>query len=204
MTRVIGATASDLDTLSRVIADAFFDLPPSAWLIGNLDARRQVFPAFFRIHLEQALAAGVVHTTPDLAAAALWFRRPADDLVQPADYLRRLTAVTLSWSERFAAFDAALESRHPRGTAHHYLAMLAVRPDRQGQGIGTALLDFYHRALDRDYREPAFLEAASPRTRDLYLRHGYVPSPDGPLYLPDGGPPMWPMVREPQPVRARP
>ena len=43
----------------------------------------------------------------------------------------------------------------------------------------------------------AFLEASSPRARDLYLAHGYVPMADAPYDLPDGGPPMWPMWRQP-------
>jgi hypothetical protein len=54
-------------------------------------------------------------------------------------------------------------------------------------------------ALD-DSGRPAYLEASSPRARDLYLRHGYLPRPGTPFHLPDGGPPMWPMWREPRPV----
>jgi hypothetical protein len=43
---------------------------------------------------------------------------------------------------------------------------------------------------------PAYLEASSPRARDLYLRHGYTLRPDAPFRLP-GGPPLWGMWREP-------
>ena len=39
---------------------------------------------------------------------------------------------------------------------------------------------------------------SSPASRELYLRHGYVLLPDGPIRLPDGGPEMWPMWRDPQ------
>jgi GNAT superfamily N-acetyltransferase len=31
---------------------------------------------------------------------------------------------------------------------HHHLAILAVRPDRQGQGTGTALLAAHHGTFD--------------------------------------------------------
>ena len=51
-------------------------------------------------------------------------------------------------------------------------------------------------------RVPAYLEAAEPRSRELYLRHGYADRADGPFRFPDGGPPMWPMWREPQPPAA--
>ena len=35
-------------------------------------------------------------------------------------------------------------------------------------------------------------------SRDLYLAHGYVLQPDAPFLLPDGGPRMWPMWRQPR------
>ena len=62
---VVPADPADLDTLSQVIADAFHDLAPSRWLIADPDARREIFPGYFRIYVEHALASGVVHTTPD-------------------------------------------------------------------------------------------------------------------------------------------
>jgi hypothetical protein len=68
----VRAAQADLDVLSRVIADAFMDLAPSRWLITDLDARRRIFPGYFRIYLEHALAVGIVHTTPGRTAVALW------------------------------------------------------------------------------------------------------------------------------------
>ena len=69
---VVRADAGDLDILSLVIAEAFADLPPSRWLIPLAAARREIFPGYFRLHVEHALADGVVHTTPGRTAAALW------------------------------------------------------------------------------------------------------------------------------------
>ena len=42
---------------------------------------------------------------------------------------------------------------------------------------------------------PAYHEATTPRNRALYERHGYVTL--GEFTLPDGGPPLWRMWREP-------
>jgi GNAT superfamily N-acetyltransferase len=139
----------------------------------------------------------VVEITPDRAGAALWLPAGPDAPAQPADYGARLAAATSPWTKRFVAFDAALEARHPAGVAHRHLAILAVRPGRQGQGTGTALLRSCHQALDRD-GTPAYLEASDPRTRRLYLRHGYTDH-GPPIDLP-GGPPMYPMWREPSPM----
>ena len=193
---IVTATAADTDALSQVIADAFHDLPQSQWLIGDPAARRDILPGYFRILVEHALASGTVHTTPDRSAAALWIPIGADGASPPRDYAARLAEVTGPWADRFTAFDAALERHHPANFAHHHLAILAVHPTRQRQGTGTALLRAYHQVLDQGLNLPAYLEAAQWRTRQLYRRHGYLPS--GVFYLPDGGPPMFPMARPAQ------
>ncbi len=191
---VIRAGPADLDTLSQVIADAFHDLAPSRWLIAGPAARRRVFPGYFRIYVEHAMARGTVQTTTDRTAAALWIPVGPDGADPPAGYGARLRAAVGRRIDRFVAFDAALGGHHPVGHPHHHLALLAVRPDRQGQGTGTALLRSYHEMLDRDVGAPAYLEASDLRTRQIYLRHGYADH-GPPIHLPDG-PLMHPMWRQ--------
>jgi GNAT superfamily N-acetyltransferase len=195
MTPVIRAGDADAGPLSQVIADAFADLPPSRWLIADPVARRDIFPGYFRLFVEHVLASGVVHTTADRSAVALWLFVGDGHDAGPADYENRLAALTSPWTDRFLAFDAALDQHHPAGVPHHYLAMIAVRPDRQGAGVGAALLRSYLQSIDGQERAPAYLEASSQRVHGLYLRHGYALGADAPFYLPDGGPPMWPMWR---------
>jgi GNAT superfamily N-acetyltransferase len=191
---VVPAGAADLDTISQVIADAFHGLAPSRWLITDPATRRKIFPGYFRLYVEHALARGAVYTTADRAAAALWIPIGVDPTGPPAGYDQRLAAATTPWTARFRAFDAALDAHHPAGTPHHHLAILAVRPDRQGQGTGTALLRSYHQMLDGQVGAPAYLEASDLRTRQTYLRHGYADH-GPPIRLPDG-PQMYPMWRD--------
>ncbi len=195
---VIRAGTADLDVLSQVIAGAFCDLAPSRWLIPDPAVRRQILPGYFRLHAEHALARGVVHTTPGCTAAALWIPAGGEAAESPDGYDARLAAATSPWTSRFRAFDAALEGHHPAGTAHWHLAILAVRPDRQGRGTGTALLRAFHAALDHA-GTPAYLEASGPRTRHLYLSHGYADH-GPPVHLP-AGPDMYPMWRPAKPRR---
>ena len=155
------------------------------------------FPAYFRIYVEHALATGMACTTPGRAAAALWLPAGEEPASPPHGHDARLAAVTGRWAERFRAFDAALEDHHPAGITHWHLAIMAVRPDQQGRGTGSTLLRFTHQRLDAT-RTPAYLEASSPRARDLYLRHGYTLQPGAPFHLPGGGPPLWPMWRQPR------
>ncbi len=190
---VVPADTADLEAVSQVIAEAFHGLVPSRWLIADPAARREIFPGYFRMYVEHAMASGVVHITADRTAAALWIPFGKDTAEQPADYDARLSAATGPWIDRFLTFDAALDARHPVGIPHHHLAILAVRPDSQGQGAGTALLRTYHQTLDHHARVPAYLEASNLRTRQIYLRHGYADH-GPPIQLPDG-PLMYPMWR---------
>jgi GNAT superfamily N-acetyltransferase len=195
---VIRAGEADIEVLSQVIADAFCDLAASRWLIADPGARREIFPGYFRLYVEHAIATGTVYTIPGRTAAALWVPVGGEGPHPPDDYGPRLAAATSRWLGRFQAFDLALDRHHPAGLPHHHLAILAVHPDSQGQGTGTALLNAHHAALDRDGM-PAYLEASGLDTRRIYLRHGYILRPGAPIRLPDRGPQMWPMWREPQP-----
>lgn len=190
---IVRAGQADADTLSQLIADAFFALDVCRWLVPDGAARRDIFPLWFAMYVEHALADGMIETTSDRAAAALWL--PGTGPAAPPDgYTERLAVITGPLLGRFLAFDEELERHHPAGILHHHLALLAVRPDRQGQGLGTALLRAHHAEL-ASLRLPAYLEASGQRTRRIYLAHGYTDH-GGPINLP-GGPPMYPMWREP-------
>jgi len=196
---VVLADETCLDALSQVIAGAFHGLAVSRWLIPDPAARSRIFPGYFQLHVEHALADGIVCTTPGQDAVALWLPADQEPASLPDGYDERLAAVTGPWIDRFRTFDQELDRRHPAGVAHHHLAVLGVRPDRQGRGLGTALLRAHHATLDRDGM-PAYLEASDMRTRRLYLAHGYAAC-GGPLFLP--GAVMHPMWRQPQPQQTQ-
>jgi GNAT superfamily N-acetyltransferase len=193
---VVRAGHADIEVLGKLIADALHDDEVSRWLLPSPAIRRRIFPGYFALLVQRAMTGGLVFTTPGRAAAALWL--PAED--QPAapsgGYAEELTEITGPWASQFRVFDTVLDRHHPAGRAHHHLAILAVRPGQQSRGIGTGLLTAHHAWLDQ-HAMPAYLEASSTRTRDLYRRHGYQMRPGGPIRLPDG-PPMWPMWREPR------
>ena len=180
-------------------------------LIGDETARRAIFPRYFRMYVEHAMADGLVHTTPGRDAAALWLPLGTQLPGPPDGYDEHLAQITGPWAGRFAIFDAQLDAHHLTGTEHHHLAILAVRPGRQGQGTGTALLNAHHTLLD-EQDTAAYLEASDERTGRIYLHHGYTDH-GTPIHLPGGllaggdhpgpgqpadGPRMYPMVRRPK------
>ena len=61
---VVLADESCADVLSQVIADAFHPLAVCEWLIPDQAERRRIFPGYFGLYVEHALADGIVLTTP--------------------------------------------------------------------------------------------------------------------------------------------
>lgn len=76
--QIAPAGQGDIGVLSLFIAEAFFSLAVCQWLIPDGPTRRAVLPGYFRLYIEHAITDGLVQTTRDRAAAALWIprRRP--------------------------------------------------------------------------------------------------------------------------------
>jgi GNAT superfamily N-acetyltransferase len=181
------ATADDGAAAAELIATAFAGLRCSTYLVPDRRSRHRILAADYRIFVEHALEHGEVHLADDGQAVAVWFERTAE-LPAPTDYDRRLSEATGEWADRFRTLDQLSEQNRPQPPYHH-LVFLAVHPDRQNQGLGTALLRYQHARLAG---APAYVEASDPRNRDLYARHGYQPRQ--PFALPDGAL-YWPMWR---------
>jgi ribosomal protein S18 acetylase RimI-like enzyme len=191
---IVRAGRGDAHRAAVLIATAFHGLDVAAWLVPDPQERERVLYANFRIFVDHAVDHGDLLITQDRSGAAVWFPRDTP-LPEIPDYERRRWLACGPYTKRFQALDAAFEARHPIGM-HHHLAFLAVQPDHQGYGIGTALLHRHHQRLDREGL-PAYLEASSPGSRELYLLHRYTDF-GATIELPDGGPRLWPMWREPR------
>jgi GNAT superfamily N-acetyltransferase len=116
---------------------------------------------------------------------SVWQLQPAADRVSSEE----------SGGARLLALGQALAPRHPDHEPHLYLAVMGVAGRRQGAGLGTALLRHRLERADAD-GIGAYLEASSPRSRDLYLRHGFTDLGD-PVQVEDS-PILWPMWRDPR------
>ncbi len=180
--------------LAQVIADAFHALPVSRWLVPDPAERRQIMPANFQLFVDHAVQHGTVHTTDELDAVAVWFSDAPEGIPEIPDYGARLLAICGPYTSKFRSLDETLARAHPLGRPHEYLALLAVNPDVQSRGLGGRLLRARHDELDRA-GVPAYLEASSPRSRQLYLRNGYTDLA-APFTTPGGpDPAFWPMWR---------
>lgn len=191
---IVVAGRRDVHEAAALIATAFHGLDVAAWLVPDPRERERVLYANFRMFVDHAVDHGDMLITEDRRGVAVWFPREMP-LAEIGDYERRRWLACGPYTSRFEALDAAFDKHHPTA-AHRHLAFLAVHPDHQTRGIGTALLDRYHYRLDRAGL-PAYLEASSLSSRGLYLRHRYTDH-GTPIDLPDGGPRLWPMWRAPR------
>ncbi|MEU9228709.1 GNAT family N-acetyltransferase [Streptomyces massasporeus] len=195
------AGEGDRELIVRLLDDAFQDDPVSGWVFPGSADRRAKHPALMAAFTDIVLAAGRIDVTEDGSACALWLPVPADEGQGEGDAgddegPAQVREAVDPDNERIEVIGRLTAAVHPAGRAHEYLWMIGVAPGRQGEGLGTALIEA---VLDRCDREglPAYLEASSARSRALYERLGFELV--GPvLDLPDG-PAMWPMWREPRP-----
>jgi GNAT superfamily N-acetyltransferase len=188
------ASTQDIRPLKAVLAEAFFEDPILGWLMPKDSKRLARLRRYFAIELRHlALARGRVWTTSDLAGAAL--------SLAPGAWRSPLRVTLLEGSafgvhlSRAARLGAAIEWRHLRGP-HYYVRDVGVLPDMQGRGLGRALL---RPTLERCDREglPAYLEASSERSAELYERLGFQITRE--LRV-GGSPPLRLMVRPAQPT----
>jgi GNAT superfamily N-acetyltransferase len=193
------AGEGDRELVVGLLDAAFQDDPVSRWVFPGDEYRRTTHHRLMAAFTDIVLDEGRIDVTEDGTACALWLPMPegehGEEDEEGGDSFAELREIVDPENERVELIGRLTGEIHPAGRAHEYLWMIGVTPDRQGEGLGTALINS---VLDRCDREglPAYLEASSARSRALYERLGFAPA--GPaLDLPDG-PQMWPMWRDPR------
>jgi ribosomal protein S18 acetylase RimI-like enzyme len=174
------ARHDEIDELAGVLARAFVRDPFYAYLAGEGSERKQRMRDGWRgilRHTSDDLS--TTYTTDDMAGAALWHPpgyegagfigslRLLPSILRLAGGFRRLREI----SKAIGFLEERRRQHVP--TPHFYLSALGVEPERQGEGIGTALM---RPVLERADREEvaAYLETATARNVLLYERQGFA------------------------------
>jgi GNAT superfamily N-acetyltransferase len=183
---------------ARALALAFQEDPVMSWCFPDPDGRRRILGRGFLLFVREVwLPGGESFADGEVSGAACWLA-PGNWHLAPRrqlGLLPSLVRIAGTRTPRFLRLMALVEGKHPGERPHWYLPALGVRPERQGQGLGSKLMFPILSRCDSEGL-PAYLEASSPRNRALYERHGFEVREE--LRLPRGGPPLWLMWREPR------
>ncbi|GGR19957.1 GNAT family N-acetyltransferase [Streptomyces netropsis] len=198
------ARKEEREEISRLLGEAFMADPVSGWVFPDEEHRRTVHPRFFGVFLDAALRDGWVDVLEDHSAAALWLPVMVGETAGAGaghgeddghDEMTEALAAADPGNERTRIVGELTALAHPMDRSHYYLPNIVAAPGRTGGGRGSALLKAVLERCDREGM-PAYLEASNARSKALYERHGFVFT-GRTVDLP-GGPPMWPMWREPR------
>jgi GNAT superfamily N-acetyltransferase len=162
----------------RLLARAFEDDPLYRFLVPPGPQRDARLSGLFELilkHLSDDWRE--VFTTAATDALALWLR-PGTQKVSLARQLQLVPAFSrvlgLRHIPRGLRLMGHMDALHARFAPepHFYLSVLAVAPERQGQGLGGALLAPMLERCTRERRR-IYLETAQPKNVPYYQRHGF-------------------------------
>ncbi len=197
------ALKADIGELSHALGRAFYDDPVSMWIMPNDQARaahqRKFFAAVTRHH---HLAGGGVEIAGDgstIGAAALWDppgrwkQSTREQLMMMPSFIFGF-GPQLSLGRRLGELFARMKQGHPE-EPHWYLAVIGSDPSVRGKGYGQALMSSRLDRVDAEHA-PAYLESSKADNVPYYERFGFEVT--GEIVIPDGGPTLWPMWRQPR------
>jgi len=188
---VRAATPNDARPLAPPLARAFQDDPVTVWANPSERTRMRRTARFFLGRMRTLLPHELSFACADGAGAAVW--SPPDAWQMGLrELLHDLPAFLSPRTPMVLRGMHDVEKRHPK-TPHYYLSILGVDPPRQGDGLGSALLQPMLRRCDQE-GVGAYLETGTERNVRFYSRHGFRVIDEVPL---PKGPPMWLMWRDP-------
>ena len=186
---------------ATALASAFVGYDLMVYASPDAVRRKRGVAALYAAILADCFRLGVVHVTRDGTGAACWLRpgTPAPGLWRQIRSGMLKLPFSFGWRafNRLLPYDVIARRLHHDHASmpHWYLAAIGVEPERQGQGVGSALMQPILALADRDHIA-CYLETHRPANVRLYERHGFdVVEHDQPPELAIG---VWGMLRKPR------
>jgi GNAT superfamily N-acetyltransferase len=187
------ALPSERSAVAETVATAFAEDPGWAYIFGEEYERLASFfvAALFDLRVDSQN----VWVTDDLAAVAMWDAPGKSDAAsEDAETVWSRYHVIAGENAfgRLAIYRDAVSAASPQ-ELHWYLGVLATHPDRQREGLATAVLAPILQEADR-LGIACCLETSTAENRRFYERRGFTQATE--IILP-GGPPTWWLHRAP-------
>jgi len=191
-----------INDAGRVLGRAFHTNPGFVWALPDESARPRKLTWFMEMGTKAGDKYGEVYTTPgDVEGAAVWLPPGKTTLGIGQLLTVGFLAAPLKWGigpfMKFMGVINRFEHLHKEAMPgdHWYLFLLGVDPPRQGQGVGSALIQPVLRKADASGL-PCYLETDKPEDVTFYEKHGFAvvvkeQFPNGPSF--------WTMQRPPRP-----
>ena len=191
------AGPDDLELVADTLALAFSADPAWTWVFHDPGCCTEQLRSVWSLLLRASVRHAWIWTTPGAGAVTQWVPPGVAELT-PAEELAmgRLVDELLGpevW--RATALFERFEAARPKAPEHYYLSLFGTRPEARGQGLGMALLADNLARIDAEGM-PAYLESTNPVNLGRYRSVGFVDA--GQFALPDGGPQVTTMWREPR------
>ena len=201
-TKVIRLGKPHIKEAGEVLSRAFYDDPLFTHYVPDDARRMRLLPWSMAAGVRYGRLYGEVYTSAEqIDGVAVWLAPGNSDMsllrmIRVGMVLAPLK-LGLGAFSRFMNAGNYFEELHKRSVEPHhwYMLFLGVDPPRQGRGHGSALLQPMLARIDAE-NVPSYLETSKPNNVPFWQRHGFEVAAEGDV--PDGGPHVWGMRREPR------
>lgn len=185
-------------TAEQTLGGAFFNDPLLKVVAPDDDKRRAIGPWFMGKALAYGMRYGEVVCNDDASALAVWLPPGATELTPPRMLRVGMGLLPfklgLRGAGRFMKALSITDKYHKEVKGPHwYLVALATAPERQGQGLGSQLVEFGTAKADAA-GVPRYLETATESNVAFYTKRGFEVTGQGEFH----GFKFYAMVRQPR------
>jgi ribosomal protein S18 acetylase RimI-like enzyme len=183
----------------EILVSAFYDDPTWSWAFPDPSRRAEQHRRWWGLFVDGAIRFPWVWLTQVNTATSVWIPPNETDFSQEQEAAVEPLLVELlgSGASRVLRCVELFDQAHPRGVPHFYLSLLGTSTEHRGHGFGLRLMAENLRQID-DAGMPSYLEASNPANVPLYMRYGFEVL--GSFTVPEGGPEVFTMWRDPKPL----
>lgn len=192
---------SQAEMAAELLARAFQDAPDMKFFIGdNTKMLDRAAIRFYKAVIMGGLLYGEVYTTPSMDGVAVWASPENTNfsfgILLRTGLLTALLSLGFKPMVRFINSSSYVQKLQQQVITRQrwVLIFLGVEPLQQGKGLGGILIQPILARADAQGM-PCYVESANERNLAFYRKHGFEIINHG--QVPQGGPQVWIMVREP-------